>query len=116
MVIVLPTGLVGWETDHLFFISQVWWIDHAIGTLHASPFFDPASFYPSGYDLGRGAYVPAATFPAIPLTLAVGPVVSYNALIVLSFLLTALGGYAWVGRLSANPRAGFVAGPVMPMC
>lgn len=112
---IFGSGTLGQEYDNLFFVRQVWWVAHAIRDLHVSPLFDPTSYYPLGYALGRGAYAPVMTFPAVPLTWLLGPIASHNVLIVLSFLLSALGTYAWVARLTGDRWAGFVAGTVMAM-
>jgi len=107
--------VLGEEYDNMFFIRQVWWMKYAVVDLRTSPFFDASSYYPLGYDLGRGAYAPASTIPAIPLTWAASPVISYNAIVVGSFLLTALGTYAWMLRLTRRRTGAFFAGLVAAM-
>lgn len=102
----------GWEGDNLFYVRQMWWVKHALLDLHISPFFDPDSYYPAGYDIAHGSITPANTVLGLPLTVLFGPVESYNLMVLLSFVLTSLGTYLWVARLTSSRTAGFLAGVI----
>ncbi len=104
--------VAGWEGDNLFCIRQMWWMKHALLDLHRSPFFDPNSYYPAGYDIAHGSFFPANTLLGLPLTALFGPVATYNLMLLLSFFLTAAGAYLWVSHLTSSRSAGFVAGVV----
>lgn len=103
-------AVAGWEGDNLFCIRQMWWMKHALLDLRSSPFFDPNSYYPAGYDIAHGSFFPANTFLGLPLTTLFGPVAAYNLMLFLSFFLTAVGAYLWVGFVTRSRAAGFVAG------
>ena len=105
-------AVAGWEGDNLFCIRQMWWMKHALLDLHTSPFFDPNSYYPAGYDIAHGAFFPANTLLGLPLTALFGPVAGYNMMLLLSFFLTAAGAYLWVSRLTSSRTAGFAAGVI----
>jgi hypothetical protein len=108
-----PGGAVaGWEGDNLFCIRQMWWMKHALLDLRISPFFDPNSYFPAGYDIAHGSFFPANTLLGLPLTALFGPVAGYNLMLMLSFFLTAAGAYLWVAHLTSSRAAGFVAGVI----
>jgi len=106
----LDSTIAGWEGDNLFCIRQMWWVKHAIVDLGQSPFFDRTAYYPSGYDVAHGPILAANTIGGLPFTLLFGPVVSYNLMILLSFVLTGFGVSLWVGRLTGSRAAGVLAG------
>jgi hypothetical protein len=101
---------VGGEGDNLYGMRQLWWVKHALVDLQRSPYFDPESAYPGGYNLARGEMFPATTIPAIPLTMAFGPVVAYNVCMFLTFVLMGLGTYLWVRGLTGSGGGAVVAG------
>lgn len=108
----LGGGTAGWEGDNLHSIRQMWWVKHALIDLHISPFFDPSSYYPAGHPTANGTLIPATTFLGMPLTVIWGPVVAYNVMLLFSFVMTGLGTYFWVARLTSSRAAGLVAGTV----
>jgi hypothetical protein len=105
-------GTVGWEGDNLFCIRQFWWIKHAVLDLNRSPFFDPYSYYPEGYEVARSVMFPVSTFPAVPITALWGPVVAYNLTLLFTFVMMGLGTYFWVRRLTSSRSAALVAGTI----
>ncbi len=102
----------GWEGDNVFCIRQMWWMKHALVDLRTSPFFDPAVYYPAGYEVAHGPILAANTIGGLPLTVLFGPLVSYNLMVLLSFPLTGFGVYLWVTHLTGSRPAGFVAGTI----
>jgi hypothetical protein len=108
----LDSTVAGWEGDNLFCIRQMWWVEHAIVDLRSFPFFDPTAYYPDGYNVAHGPILAANTVLGLPFTWAFGPVVSYNLMILLSFVLTGFGVSLWVGRLTGSRSAGIVAGTI----
>jgi hypothetical protein len=108
------TAIPGWPMDNFNFLYKIWWVSHA---LFGSPppgsslTFNPAVFYPAGYNLAQGELSPANTLLTIPITATLGPIISYNFLVFLSFVLSGWGMYLLVKYLlgsvtSTSPRSG----------
>jgi hypothetical protein len=87
------TYVGGLTTDPQSFIWSFAWWPHAILD-GANPFYTPAVWAPTGFNLTWTASVPGLAIPFAPLTLAFGPMVSYN---VASLLMPALA--AWTAFL-----------------
>lgn len=105
----LAIGLPG---DNYYGMRQLWWMKHALVDLHRSPYFDPESYYPVGATTARAELFPATSILAIPLTMAVGPVVAYNGAMFLTFVLMGAGTYLWVRHLTGSDAGGIVAGAI----
>jgi hypothetical protein len=81
--VCMPQG----SDPSIFMWSLAWW-PHAL--LHGlNPFFTTAVFAPDRVDIGGATTVPAAALALAPVTLLVGPVVSYNLLMLASPVLAA---------------------------
>ena len=85
--------VVGHGPDPGIFIWSFAWWPHAIGSW-TNPFFTHAVYAPQGIDLAWTTSVPGLALPFAPLTIAFGPVVSYN---VAAILLPAAA--AWTAYL-----------------
>jgi hypothetical protein len=77
------------QVDGYLGIWNIWWTARAL-TSGQDPFVTPLLFYPQGLDLFWQTLSLPQGLLALPLTLALGPLPAYNALILLSFVL---GGY-----------------------
>jgi hypothetical protein len=114
--------------DNYEYVWKMWWVPHALFERGISPFFAPDIYVPFGYPLAYGEVSPIHTFGQIPLTLLAGPVVSYNAAALASFVLSGLAVFAlarrWTDRLTVPadvpPRvawlACFFAGAAFAVC
>jgi hypothetical protein len=98
--------------DNFEYVYKTWWFKHALFDLHVSPLFNPAMFYPFGYNVAFSETTTANLIPALPATLLLGEVVSYNLLILLSFALSGLGMYLLVLHLTGSRAAGLLSGIV----
>jgi hypothetical protein len=103
---------VGAEGDNCYGIRQLWWMKHALLDLRRSPYFDPESYYPVGNHLARAELFPATSILAIPMTATLGPVVSYNLAMYLTFVLMGFGTYLWVNQLTGSTGSALVAGVI----
>jgi hypothetical protein len=107
------THIPGWIwNDNAEYLWKLWWtkralIDHAVSLLHA-----PHVFYPAGFSLVGGELASAQIIPALPLLLAFGPVVAYNAVAFASFVLTGFSTYLLVASASRDRWAGLLAGVI----
>ena len=112
LILHLASSVPGWPGDNMHYVWLLWWFKRAIVDLHASPLFNPFVFFPQGLEMARAEMTWANTILALPLTTFWGPVVAYNSLILLSFILSGFATYLWVWRLTGSYAAGFIAGVV----
>ncbi|WP_239336390.1 hypothetical protein [Frankia sp. CiP3] len=91
-----------------------WWLAH---TAHAvtslsNPFITHLANAPEGINALWNTSVLAPGLLLTPLTIAAGPVASYNVLIVLAFALSALGAQLFARKLGVGAVAAYVGGYV----
>jgi len=98
------------KSDGWLEVEQFWWYKHSLIDLHISPFFDSQFFYPAGWNTLTGSHSPSLIIPTIPLTVIFGPIMAYNMVMALGFLLAAVGTYALVYRLTRDRLAGTLSG------
>ena len=82
--------------------SLAWW-PHALAH-GANPFFTHVIWAPGGDNVAAAATIPAAALALWPVTALFGPLVSYNALVILSPPLSGLTAYLLCRRLTAAKR------------
>jgi hypothetical protein len=112
----LRDGVLGPPGDNFEYLYKLWWFKHALFDQGVSPFFNPGVFYPHGYQLALHEMSLAHISLGMPLTLLWGEVVSYNALLLLSFVLSGFGGYLLVYHLTRQRLAGLLCGVVYAFC
>jgi len=101
--------------DNLEYVWKLQWFADAIAE-RRSPTFVPYLFYPTGYELAYSELTPAHTLLGLPLTLLAGPTLTYNVLIVISFVLTTLLTALLAERLGAGCLGACVAGIGVGFC
>jgi hypothetical protein len=103
--------------DNFHYLWELWYPAHAIFDLHTSPFVDPHVYSPFGFDFIRNQDMsPATVLLFVPLTRAVGEVVAYNLIILMSYPLSAFGTYLLCRELWGNRLAALVAGTAVGFC
>jgi hypothetical protein len=103
--------------DNFHYLWELWYPAHAIFDLHRSPFIDSKILSPFGFDLIRQQDLsPATVLLFMPLTRAVGEVVAYNLIVLMSFPLTAYGTYLLCRELWGSRLAAVVAGTAVGFC
>lgn len=103
--------------DNFHYLWELWYPAHAIFDLHTSPFLDPNIYSPFGFDLIRSQDMsPATVLLFAPLTRAVGEVVAYNIIVLISFPLTGFGTYLLAKELWGSRLAALVAGTAVGFC
>ncbi len=108
----IGSAVIGWEGDNFLCVRVMWWMKHALLDLHASPFTDPTVYYPIGYNTAHGPLLFANSLLGLPFTVLFGPLVSYNLMVLLSFVLTGFGVYLWISHITGSRGAGIVAGTI----
>lgn len=108
----MADSVPGWPGDNAFCVWLLWWFKRALLDLHISPYVNPFVYFPEGFGLARSDMMWANTLLALPITALWGPVVAYNWMLLLSFVLTGFATYLWVWRLTSDHVAGFIAGVI----
>ena len=106
------SSVIGWVGDNVYFVWLVGWFQKALFELHRLPLSVPQLNYPEGWNLAYNEITAAMVLAALPASLVGGPVLGYNFSIFLSFVLSGLGVYLWVHRLTGNFTAGLIAGSI----
>ncbi len=111
----LITHLKGWVPgfgDWGQNMWALWWTRHSLLSLGQTPFFTNYLFYPDGVSLLFHPLDVSDGLLALPLYGLWGGDISYNVMILLSYLLSAWGTYLLAFYLSHNRVASFIAGLV----
>jgi len=116
LVAILSHGVLGPPGDNLEYLYKLWWFKRSLFDLHVSPFFNPNVFYPSGYYLALHEMSLANVALGMPLTVLWGETVSYNALLLLSFVLSAFGAYLLALRWTGKRLAALLSGILFAFC
>lgn len=109
-------GVLGPPGDNFEYLYKLWWFKHALFDLGVSPFYNAQVFYPEGYHLALHEMSLANMWLGMPLTILWGEVVSYNALVLLSFVLSGFGAYLVAFRLTRQRVAALLSGVVFAFC
>lgn len=101
----IKTVINGSLDDAYAILWYIWWFKHSIVDLNASPSFSPLVESPYGVAITHSTILNHLI--ALPFTTFWGPVASYNIMILLSFVLSAVGMYLLVYEItrSAAPSA-----------
>src|SRR5208282_1003664 len=105
----LSSFVLGKSTDAGFYVwSLVWW-PHAVAA-GINPFITKAVWAPLGFNLSWAAAIPLASFVAYPLTASLGPVASYNLLVLLCPALAAWTAFLLCRYISDSYWPSFLGG------
>ncbi len=108
----LATGVLGPPGDNFEYLYKLWWFKRALFDLRVSPFFTADVFYPQGYHLALHEMSLANVSLGMPLTLCCGEISSYNALVLLSFVLSGFGMYLLAFDVTGVRLAALTSGVV----
>ena len=104
----VPGGGDAWQ--HIW---NLWWVKHALLTLHTNPYHTDLLYYPGGVNLYFHTLVLTAGLTAIPLQLlGLNLITSYNLILLSTYVLAGLGAYLLCRYLTGNAWASFVGGLV----
>jgi hypothetical protein len=104
-------GLGDWGQN----MWALWWTRQALLTLAQSPFFTHYLFYPEGVTLLFHPLDLSDGLLAIPVYGLLGGDVSYNFIVLLSFILGGWGTYLLALYLTGRRTAGFIAGLIFSL-
>ncbi|MCX7681060.1 MAG: hypothetical protein N2508_03675 [Anaerolineae bacterium] len=111
LVLRIDDSVVGWVGDNFYFVWLIGWVQKSLYVLE-NPLEVPILNYPEGWNLAYNEMTPAMVLIAIPASIIGGPVLGYNFSIFVSFVLSGLGMYLWVRRITGNVLAGSIAGMI----
>ena len=104
----VPGGGDAWQN-----IWNLWWVKHALLTLHTNPYHTDLLYYPDGANLYLHTLALTAGLTAIPLQLlGLNLIASYNLILLSTYMLAGLGAYLLCRYLTGNSWASFVGGLV----
>jgi hypothetical protein len=103
-------SIVGRIGDNIYFVWLIQWFQKALFELHKSPLFVPFLNYPQGWYLAYTDITPAMVFIGLPAGMIRGSIFGYNFAILASFVLSGLGMYLWVYKITKNNAASLIAG------
>lgn len=110
MIVEIAQRIPGAAGDNLYFLWELWWFKRALIDLHVSPFVNYEVYYPVGLDLARDEITPANTILGLPLVAAFGPTITYNLLLLLSYVLSGYAAYRFVLECTGNRWASLISG------
>ena len=95
----LTTSYIGSIHDSFSFMWWLYWWPYAV-THGLNPFITHAVWAPAGYNLAWSTGIPGLSFIAAPFTFTLGPVASYNILMLLAPVLAATAAYILIFHLT----------------
>ena len=104
--------VVGDIGDNVYFVWLFGWFRKALFELHISPDFSPLLNYPTGWSLAHTEITPATILMGLPASLVAGNIFAYNFVLLATFVLSGLGVYFWIVRLTQNRSAALIAGTI----
>lgn len=105
----LNNDLLGGGSDPFIYMWFLKWWPHALAH-HLDPLFTHLVWQPEGLNLGWTTSIPALALLASPFTITIGPVLTYDMLMLSAPVLAALSAYALCLYLSKNPLASIFGG------
>jgi hypothetical protein len=111
----LGTALPSWPGDSFTFLYKIWWFREALGS-GQWPLFDPNTYSPFGFDLGRGEPTLLNNVPGALIAAIWNEPVAYNLLAILSFVISGVGMYLLGRELTGSRSAGLLAGVAFAFC
>lgn len=112
----LLTQVPGPPWDNLVWLYDFWWFKQALFVQQVSPWVNPNIFQPFGYHLALSETTLASKALALPFLIVGNEVLAYNALVLLSFFLSALAAYLLVTGMTGRRSTGLVAGVIFAFC
>lgn len=116
LIIKLKTHIPGDGGDSLSYYWKLWWFGRSLLELKTNPIFCNYIFYPFGSNLGLDTFIVFNGILSIPLQVFFNLAVSYNVIVLLSFVLSAYGCYLLANYLVRDRLAAFIAGLVFSFC
>lgn len=112
LVTRMGSSMVGMVGDNIYFVWMIGWFKKALFDLGVNPFNIWFLNYPQGWSLAYTEITQANLAVAMPFYFIGGEVFAYNMAMMFTFVLSGLGMYLWVKKLSGRWDAALLAGTV----
>ncbi|MCB0153998.1 MAG: hypothetical protein KDF65_04310 [Anaerolineae bacterium] len=96
--------------DAYEYVWKLWWFKHTLLESGQSPWLVPHIYYPQGYRLAYGETTATNTILALPFSLLLGEIPTYNLLVWLSTVLSGFTMFLLARQVSGSFWAGLLAG------
>ena len=105
--------MVGEIGDNIYFVWMIGWIKKALFELGVNPFDVWFLNYPEGWNMAYTEITPIQLALAMPFALLTNnATLAYNLVMLLGFVLSGLGMFLWVCRLTGHNGAALLAGMI----
>ena len=98
------------EGDGLQNVWNIWWVEHAVGVLHQSPWQTSYLHYPYGTTLLGHTLNPFNGFVGIALSRFMEPVAVHNSVVISAFVVAGLTAFLLAHHLTRSVSASLLAG------
>ena len=95
---------------------NMWWLKTALLDLHNNPYYTTYLHYPDGVSLLFQTFNPFNGLISIPLQLLFRMEITYNLIVIFSFIMSGIGMYLLARYLIKNRPAAFIAGCIYTFC
>ncbi len=104
--------IAGEVGDNIYFIWMIGWVKKALFKLGADPMDVWFLNYPEGWNMAHTEMTPAQLGLALPFSFIGSETFAYNAVMLLSFVLSGMMMFGWVRSLTGSAAAGFLSGTI----
>jgi len=95
---------------------NMWWLKTALLDLHTNPYYTTYLHHPDGVSLLFQTFNPFNGLISIPLQFLFRMEITYNLVVIFSFIMSGIGMYILARYLIKNRPAAFIAGCIYTFC
>lgn len=112
LIMRMGSEIAGEIGDNIYFIWMIGWVKKALFTLGVDPTNVWFLNYPEGWNMAHTEITPAQLGLAQPFAFIGSETFAYNAVMLLSFVLSGVITFYWVRHLSGSSAAGLLSGTI----
>lgn len=112
LIMRMGSEVAGEIGDNIYFIWMIGWVKKALFTLGVDPMNVWFLNYPEGWNLAHTEITPAQLVLSQIFTVFGSETFAYNAVMLLSFVLSGVITFYWIRYLSGSDAAGVLAGTI----
>lgn len=95
---------------------NMWWLKTSLLNLHTNPYYTTYLHYPDGISLLFQTFNPFNGLISIPLQFLFRMEITYNLVVIFSFIMSGIGMYLLARYLIKNRLAAFISGVIYTFC
>lgn len=107
---------IGWGGDTYVYINAMWWSEKSFLNPNLSFYNNTYLYHPTGVSFAFQDVIPFYLIVAAPMNILFGRIVTYNLLVLSTFILSAFGAYLLVEYLTKDKKAAFLSGFIFSFC